>query len=77
MKQYPLRKELEKVQVCECGHIDGEHELFGLIKLLFSQGTIYGGKCGICTCPKFILEKTVLKLDYERQKLESDSHDFQ
>jgi hypothetical protein len=68
MKNYPLRSDIETVDICECGHIDTEHELFSLIKLMLSKGTIYGGKCGICTCPKFKLEKTMLKKEYMDKK---------
>ena len=63
MKQYPPRPS-NPDHICECSHHDFDHELsfFGDLPNLWSEHYPIGhGKCQKCMCPKFKLEKPIIK----------------
>lgn len=68
MKQYPLRKDIEVIAICECGHADCNHYLTFFD--CWKPNMVYSGQCEICTCPKFKKEKTLKKSDWLEQTKE-------
>lgn len=61
MKQYPLRRDTETVDICECGHIRTKHDYTFMDWIILRDNT---GYCNVCTCPKYKKEKSMLLVDY-------------